>query len=258
MVAALLLGMWLLGRAVPVATEASSGPPSGVRPPGWRATAGSVFLAGSAAVTASWATHEFVPRLAETPLSGVAVGTVAFVIALWGITVFLIPGRRPTSMSARWGDTAWSIAGGLLIAGIAVGSTWAYLASIEIDDGLEGLIFLPILGAASFLVALAARSWSGRFRPVVAAVAACLGVDLVMTVEIWSRSAGPSVVPLYTLTVLLLFPLTLVGVAIGTAIGDYLHNARHARQPPRSARIPRKVSKGLGTIEPPALPQNGA
>lgn len=207
----------------------SSGPSSGVRQPGWRESLGSVFLAGSAACIASWLTHRFAPGLAETPLSSFAAGTVAFVAVLWGITLFLIPGRRPPAMSRRWAATAWSVAGGLLIAGIAIGSTSAYLSSIEIDDGLEGLIFLPILSAASILVALAARSWSDQFRPVLGAVAACVGVAVAATVHAWSRSAGPSVLPLYTLTVLLFFPLALVGVAVGTAVGDHLRNASHER-----------------------------
>ena len=210
----------------------SSGPSSGVRQLGWRESLGSVFLAGSAACLAGWLTHRFAPGFAETPFSTFAVGAVAFAAVLWGVTVFLIPGRRPSSMPGRWGAIAWSVGVGLLIGGIVVGSTWAYLSSIEIDDGLEGLIFLPILGVASILVALVARSWSGQFRPVVGAVAACVGVAVAATVHAWSRSAGPSVLPLYTLTVLLFLPLTLVGVAVGTAVGDLLRNARRKRGRP--------------------------
>ena len=120
-----------------------SAPSSGVRQLGWRESLGSVFLAGSAAGVASWLADRFAPGFAVTPLSTFAVGTVAFVVSLWGITLFLIPGRRPSSMPGRWAATARSVAAGLLIAGIAVGSTWAYLSSIEIDDGLEGLIFFP-------------------------------------------------------------------------------------------------------------------
>ncbi len=131
-------------------------------------------------------------------------------------------------MSARWGAIAWSVVAGLLIATIAVGSTWAYLSSIEIDDGLEGLIFLPVLVAASTLVALAARSWSGQFRPVVGTVAACVGVAAAATAQTWSRPAGPSVLPLYALTVVVLLPLTLCGVAVGTAVGDYFRK-QHQR-----------------------------
>ena len=212
----------------------ASKPSSGVRQLGWRKSLGSVFLAGSAAFIASWLTHRFAPGFAETPLSSFAVGTVAFVVVLWGITVFLIPGRRPPSMSGRWGAIAWSVAAGLLIATIAVGSIWAYLSSIEIGDGLEGLIFLPILAATSTLVALAARTGSDQFRPVLGAVAACVGVAVAATVHRWSRSAGPSVLPLYTLTVLLFFPLTLVGVAVGTAIGDHLRNARQEHGRPHA------------------------
>ena len=206
-----------------------SGSSSGVRGLGWRESAGAVFLAGVVAGVVGWLTRRVAPGFAQTPLSTIAVGAVGFVAALWGITVFLIPGRRPSSMSSRWGATACSIGAGLLMAGIAVGSTWAYLSSIDIDDGLEGLIFLPILGTASILVALAARSWSGQFRPVVGAVAACVGVAVAATVHAWSRSAGPSVLPLYTITVLVFLPLTLVGVAAGTAVGDLLRTARQER-----------------------------
>ena len=273
-VAALLLGLWLRYWAVPVATigwavvmvcfDASqvlpgtllgaanalvgvlialavrrlflvaSKPPSGVGQLGWQESFGSVFFAGSAAFIAGWLAHRFAPGLAETPLSTFAVGTVAFVVVLWGITVFLIPGRRPSSMSGRLADTAWSVAAGLLIAGIAIGSTSAYLSSIKIDDGLEGLMFIPTLGAASILVAFAARWWSGQFRPVVGAVAACAGVAVAATVHTWSRSAGPSVLPMYTLTMLLFLPVTLAGVAVGSAVGDILRNARRERGIPHA------------------------
>ena len=204
----------------------SSGTSPGVRQLGWRESLGSVFLAGSAAYVAGWLTHRLAPGSAEVPLSAFAFGTVAFVVTLWGITVFLIPGRRPSSMSGPWAATAWSVAAGLLIAGIAIESTWAYLSSIVIDDGLEGLIFIPVLGLAGFLVALAARSWSGQFRPLVGAVTACVGVALAATVDAWSRSAGLSVLPVYALTVLMFLPVTLVGAAVGTALGDLLRNAR--------------------------------
>ena len=201
--------------------EVISGPSSSVHRHGWQESLGAVFLAGSAACAAGGLARHFVPKIAATPFSSFAVGVVVFVAALWGITVFLIPGRRPSSISVRWGAIAWSVAAGLFVASIAVGSTWAYLSSIEIDDGLEGVIFLPILVAASTLVALAARSWSGQFRPILGAVAACVGVAVAATAHAWSRPAGPSVLPLYTLTVVVLLPLTLSGVAVGTAVGDY-------------------------------------
>ena len=217
-----------------------SGPSSGVRRHGWRESLGVVFLAGSAAFAVGWLTRHFAPEIAETPLSIFAVRTVVFVAVLWAITVFLIPGRRPSSMSARWHAIAWTVVAGLLIATIAVGSTWGYLSSTEIDDGLEGLIFLPILVAVSTLVALAARSWSSQFRPIVGAVAACVGVAVAATVHTWSRPAGPSVLPLYAFTVVVLLPLTLSGVAVGTAVGDYFRNSR------RGARVPQHSTNSRG------------
>jgi hypothetical protein len=202
---------------------------------------GAVLLAGFVAGVVGWLTRRFAPGFTETPLNTFAAGAVGFVAALWGIAVLLIPGRRPSSISGRWGATAWSVGAGLLIAGIAVGSTWAYLSSIEIDDCLEGLVFLPILGAASILVALAARSWLGQFRPVVRAVAACVGIAVAATAHAWSRSAGPSVRPLYTLTVLVFLFLTLVGVA-----------GRHRCRRPSPQRTPGARPPAGPFLTPPA------
>ena len=39
----------------------------------------------------------------------------------------------------------------------SAGATWLYLASITIDDGLEGLIYLPILGAVLAVIG----GWAG-------------------------------------------------------------------------------------------------
>ena len=196
---------------------------------GWRESLGGVFLAGIAASAAAWLTSRLAPGFSKTPLSGAAVGIVVFAAVLWGIAVFLIPGRRPRSMPGRWSTIAVSGADGLLIAAIAVGTLWAYLSSIVIDDGLEGLVFLPILGAASAIVALAGRSWTGRFRPILAAVAACVGVAIAATVHTWSRSEGPSVLPLYTLTVIVFFPIALAGVALGSSIGDVIRTTYRGR-----------------------------
>ncbi len=195
--------------------------------PGWRESLGAVFFAGIAAAAASWVTSWL--GYAKTPLGGGAVGIIVFVAALWGIAVFLVPGRRPGDMPHSWRAIAESVAAGLLIAAIAVGSLWLYLSSIEIDDGLEGLMFLPILIFANAIVALAVRSWTARFRPILASVAACVGIAIAATVHAWSRAEGPSVFPVYAGTVLLFLPLTLAGVAIGTAIGDSVRHARSAR-----------------------------
>ena len=194
---------------------------------GRRESLGGVFLAGGAASVAAWLTSRL--GYAKTPLGGSAVGVVVFVAVLWGVVVFLIPGRRPSSMPVQWRAIAGSVTGGLLITMIAIGSLWAYLSSIVIDDGLEGLVFLPILGAASAIVALAARSWTGQFRPIVAAVAACVGIAVAATVHAWGRAEGPPVFPVYAGTVLLFFPTALVGVAIGTAGGDVIRTIYRKR-----------------------------
>ena len=131
--------------------------------------------------------------------------------------------------AASWLTSAGSVTVGLLITMIAIGSLWAYLSSIAIDEGLEGLIFLPILAVASAIVALGARSWTGRFRPILASVAACVGIAVAATVHAWSRAEGPPVFPVYAGTVLLFLPLTVVGVAIGTAIGDSVRHVRSNR-----------------------------
>ena len=175
---------------------------------GWRESLGAVTVAGAAATAASWLTSRL--GYAKTPLGGSAVGVVVFVAVLWGIAVFLIPGRRPSSTPVQWRAIVGSVTLGLLITMIAIGSLWAYLSSIAIDEGLEGLIFLPIL----------------------ASVAACVGIAVAATVHAWSRAEGPPVFPVYAGTVLLFLPLTLVGVAIGTAIGDSVRHVRAHRGVP--------------------------
>jgi UDP-N-acetylenolpyruvoylglucosamine reductase len=126
-------------------------------------------------------------------------------------------------MPVPWKSIVGSVAAGMVIAAIAIGCTWAYLASITIDDGLEGLIFLPLLGAAGVVVALAARTVTVRFRPVVASVATCVGVAVALTAREWSRSGGdPPIAETYATVVLVLFPLALCGIAIGTLVGDAL------------------------------------
>ncbi len=127
-----------------------------------------------------------------------------------------------------WRESLGSIAAGLLIAAITVGSTWAYLSSIEIDDGLEGMIFLPILLVASTVVGLGARAWSGRFRPILGSVAACVGIAVALTALAWSRG-GPSAASLFTLAAVVLLPLTLSGVATGTVVGDGFRRGRRGR-----------------------------
>ncbi len=190
--------------------------------PGWWQTLGAVFFAAVVAFIVGALTALLIPD-SDRYFTDRAAGTVAFLVVLWLLARYLIPGRRPRSMPVPWGTIAGSVGGGLLIAAIAIGCTWAYLASITIDDGLEGLVFLPLLGAAGIVVALVARTATARFRPVVGSVAACVGTAIALTVHGWSRSGGgPSLWPTYTVTVLVLFPLTLCGVAIGTVVGDSL------------------------------------
>ena len=160
---------------------------------------------------------------------------LVFLAVLWGIAVFLVPGRRRPTMPRGAVPIVGSIAAGLLIAAITVGSTWVYLASIEIDDGLEGVIFLPILAGASALVALGARAWSGRFRPILGSVAACVGVAVALITLAWTRG-GPSAASLFALTVVVLLPLTLFGVAAGTIVADAIRRTRNDR--PRSLTAP--------------------
>lgn len=48
-----------------------------------------------------------------------------------------------------WIKPALVGAGAAVVSGAA---TWLYLASITIDDGLEGLVYLPILGVVMLLI----------------------------------------------------------------------------------------------------------
>jgi hypothetical protein len=50
---------------------------------------------------------------------------------------------------------------GVASVAVAGAATWVYLRSITIDDGLEGLIYLPILSVA--MIAITARAgWRGH------------------------------------------------------------------------------------------------
>ena len=50
---------------------------------------------------------------------------------------------------------------GIVSAAVAGGATWIYLRSITIDDGLEGLVYLPFLSL--LMIAITAHAgWRGR------------------------------------------------------------------------------------------------
>ena len=204
-------------------------PPIRVHRPGWRESVGAVLVAGLSAFAVGRIADHFVPGFVDEPLGSLAVELVVFVAILWTVALLLVPGRRPRSLPREWAPIGGSVAAGLLIAAITIAGTWAYLSSIEIDDGLEGLMFFPLLVTASLLVAVVARRWSARFRPIIGSVAGCVGVAVVLIALSWSRG-GPSAASTVGLTVLVLFPLTLASVATGTVLGDLIRGRREGHR----------------------------
>lgn len=116
---------------------------------------------------------------------------------------------------------AFSVASGI-IAGLGTATgTWLSLSSIAIDDGLEGLIVLPILAA----ICAVPGSWLGyrqsRLRgPITCAVAATATVtaSLLIWQEVRGRG-GPPVLQNLGLGIVVLLPFAMLGVIIGFSAG---------------------------------------
>jgi len=73
------------------------------------------------------------------------------------------------------------IVAGAIEATVSILATIVYLSAIEIDDGLEALMFLPILGVVSLVAGIAAGSRGADIAwPAVAGVSAAVCTALVI------------------------------------------------------------------------------
>src|SRR4051795_5429821 len=86
---------------------------------------------------------------------------------------------------------SFSFASGTGAGLLTVAGTWLYLDSIEIDDGLEGLIVLPILAVACALVAVWLGHQRSRLRhPIVCALGATATVIAALLLMEAARDRG--------------------------------------------------------------------
>ena len=119
----------------------------------------------------------------------------------------------------RRDHTSSAVAVGLLAAAVASVTFWLYRSSIPFGerDGLEGVVFLPILFCTSILATLVAGwrrtsvSW-----PLVCATVACLAIAVALIA--WGTTrGGPPVLESAVLIVLLVYPVGLVVHSSGSS-----------------------------------------
>ena len=126
-----------------------------------------------------------------------------------------------------WIKPAGAGVGAAIFAGIA---TWIYLNSITIDDGLEALAFLPILGAAMVVIG-AAAGW--RHLPWAWPRTASLGASGVVLVGLLALAAKRGELLLAEAsiaTTAFVAAFTMTGSIVGWSLGTW---ASRWRQPPQ-------------------------
>jgi hypothetical protein len=119
------------------------------------------------------------------------------------------------------------VGAGLAVALLACSSTYLHLSSIKIDDGLEGLVFLPILLGAGFLVGpVLGRRRTNPLQPFLCAAVASVAVGITLAAWRSTRQGGASTFSIVVMTVVVFFPLALTGAVLGWAAGIALRRLR--------------------------------
>ncbi len=111
-------------------------------------------------------------------------------------------------------------------AAVSGGATWMYLASITVDDGLEGLVYLPILGVVMLLICGRA-GW--RQLPWAWARAAALGsvvatAMLLLSLSVYRGDALLARAAVGASVVVAAFPFT--GAVIGWGLSTWVKRAQ--------------------------------
>lgn len=123
-----------------------------------------------------------------------------------------------------------AVIAGSVVAVVALGGTALYLDSIEIDDGLEALVFRPVLVVVGVVAGIVGAWWSERIAwPVICGAAAASVIALVfLSSSIRNGSSGPSPVPYVVMSAVLFFPLVTVGAVGGQRAGRLVRRGWHS------------------------------
>ena len=115
---------------------------------------------------------------------------------------------------------------GVAAAAVSAAITWLYLVSVTIDDGLEGLIYLPILSAA--MIAISARAgwrdqdWKWARAAALGAVLATSGFLLAFAIYRGDISLARDAIG--ASLVVAVFPFT--GAFVGWGLATFIRRRR--------------------------------